>query len=295
MNIRQLEAFRAVMVAGSVTGAGEILRISQPAVSRLIADLERDVGFSLFARRRKRLHPTPEATYLFGEVERSFSGVDKITQVVQDIRNLKTGYLQIACLASLSFRFLPAVVTEFLAGRPDVMVSLQPRSSAKMVEWIEAQQFDIGIAELPAEHPAIDLEPVSLRCVCVLPPGHPLAHKEIISAADLDGLPFISLNRDHATSRHLQNAFAQARAKRNVWVETRLFATACGFVASGGGVSVVDPLTAADYVPWGVEIRRFEPAIPFDIGILFPAHRPRSRLVESFAATLEERLRPFAA
>ncbi len=294
MNIRQLEAFRAVIVAGSVTGAGEILRISQPAVSRLIADLERDVGFMLFARRKKRLHPTPEATYLFNEVERSFSGLDKIAQVVEDIRDLKTGYLQIACLASLSFRFLPDVVSEFLAGRPDVMVSLQPRASTKMLEWIEAQQFDIGIAELPAEHPAVEVKPVSLRCVCVLPAGHPLAARETITPADLDGLPFISLNRDHMTFHHLQNAFAAARAVRDIRVETRLFAPACAFVAKGAGVSVVDPVTAADYAAWGVVARPFEPAIPFDMGILFPAHRPRSRLVEAFAATLEEHLEAFA-
>ena len=75
IRLRQLEAFRAVMHAASVTQAAEVLRISQPAVSRLIASLEQDLGFALFSRRRGRLLPTPESTFLLGEVERAISNL----------------------------------------------------------------------------------------------------------------------------------------------------------------------------------------------------------------------------
>ena len=61
MNHRQVEAFQAVMETGSVTKAGKVLYISQPAVSRLISDLESNVGFKLFFRRKGRLEPTVKA------------------------------------------------------------------------------------------------------------------------------------------------------------------------------------------------------------------------------------------
>jgi len=64
MRIRQLEAFRAVMLCQTVTKASEMLHISQPAATRLIADLEESIGFTLFERIRGRLIPTPEAQTL---------------------------------------------------------------------------------------------------------------------------------------------------------------------------------------------------------------------------------------
>lgn len=292
MKIRQIEAFRAVMIAESVTRAAEMLKISQPSMSRLIADLETNTGLALFARRKGRLYPTPEAMYLYDEVEKSFVGLEKISDVVRDIRNLKTGQLRIACLPGLALRFLPALITEFLHDRPEVMVSLQPRSSPKIHEWLESQQFDIGIAE-PTDHPAIDIELLEFRCVCVLPKGHYLANKDVITPKDLDGLPFISLNSDHMTTHQMANAFRAAGAKRNISVETRLFAPACAFVAEGRGVAIADPITAAECKCWGIVARRFEPAITFEFGILYPAHRPHSLLIDEFVSVLKERIKPY--
>lgn len=59
MNIRQVEAFRAIMQSGSASRAAEALGITQPAVTRLVAELEKTIGFPLFDRTRGRLDPTP--------------------------------------------------------------------------------------------------------------------------------------------------------------------------------------------------------------------------------------------
>src|SRR3546814_18341 len=76
MNLRQLEAFRAVMVTRSITQAAQSMHLSQPAVSKLIADLEYAIGFKLFVRTKgSALTVTPEAEYFYHEVERSFIGV----------------------------------------------------------------------------------------------------------------------------------------------------------------------------------------------------------------------------
>ena len=65
INLRQLEAFRAVIITGSITGAASYLHVSQPAVSRLIADLEHSIGFALFERRNRRLHVKPEGEIFY--------------------------------------------------------------------------------------------------------------------------------------------------------------------------------------------------------------------------------------
>ena len=93
MNLRQLEAFRAVILGQTVTRAAEMLCISQPAATRLIASLEEDIGFSLFDRIKGRLQPTPEAMTLYQEVQRSLLGVERIARTAQDIlwRRTKLG------------------------------------------------------------------------------------------------------------------------------------------------------------------------------------------------------------
>ena len=75
LNLRQLEAFRATMRSGSITEAAEIMHISQPSVSRLIADIERSVGFPLFLRSGRGLTPTLEANTFYKGVEGMFVGV----------------------------------------------------------------------------------------------------------------------------------------------------------------------------------------------------------------------------
>jgi DNA-binding transcriptional LysR family regulator len=86
VNIRQLEAFRAVMIARSTTGAAELLDVSQPAVSRLIVQLEASLELTLFDRSSGRLAPTPEALLLHEEVERTVVSVDKIRELAREIK-----------------------------------------------------------------------------------------------------------------------------------------------------------------------------------------------------------------
>ena len=78
MNLRQLEAFRATMRSGSITGAAKLLHISQPSVSRLIAELESSLGFQLFTRTGHGLVSSVEARKFQQSVESMFIGMDKL-------------------------------------------------------------------------------------------------------------------------------------------------------------------------------------------------------------------------
>jgi hypothetical protein len=80
MELHQLEAFSAVMSAGSITGAGRLLERSQPAVTRQIQELEADLGYALFNRNGPRVTPTHRAFLLYEEVERSLIGLKSIEQ-----------------------------------------------------------------------------------------------------------------------------------------------------------------------------------------------------------------------
>lgn len=287
MNIRQLKALRAVIETGTTTQAADILAVTQPAISSLISTLESEVGFKLFERVKGRLVPTLEADRMAEEAERTIASFHRMEQVTRDLRNLATGQLRIACMPGLALDFLPRVLARFLEDKPDIVTSLQIRSSSRVRGWISAQYFDLGIAELPADNPAIHVEPLQMRCVCVIPEGHPLAKKKVITPRDLHEVPFVTLNQDHMTYFRIAEAFEEAGAKLTPRAEVQLFAPACAMVATGGCVSIVDPVSAKVYAGRGLVARPFQPTIRFDIGLLFPAHRPRSLLMQNFVASLK--------
>lgn len=284
MNLRQLEAFRAVMLTGSVTHAAQSMHLSQPAVSKLIADLEYAIGFKLFVRTKgSALTVTPEAGYFFHEVERSFIGVDALKKTASDIRNLSTGNLHIASLPALSFNFLPEVIRAFREDHPGVSIHLDTHSSSTVRQLVANQQFDVGLATRTHEMPGVSAS-TFLRSVgaCILPPGHRLSGREYIEPADLAGEPFVSLMHGDKTRRRVDRIFEDAGVERDLVVETQYAITHCNLVARGVGCSIVNPATAIDFVALGLVVVPFRPRIEFEYMLYTPSLRPLSQTALRF-------------
>lgn len=289
MKPRQIEAFRAVIEAGSVTAAADRLRISQPAVSKLIMELERTTRLALFVRDKQRFVPTPEARLLFEEVDRVFQGLDRIERFADDLREKRTGRLRIGCLPSLGLRVVPDLIARFAADKPDVHLTAHVRTSSKIADWVLGQQVDLGISLLRIDHPSVHVEPLTqANAVCIVPAGHALAAKTAVTPGDLRDVPFIGLGREDHAEQMVSRVFDNESIPRRVQLETNLSAVACRLVAAGAGVSIVDPFTAAEFSPADIVVRPFHPPISFDMWLLYPAHRPRSRLIEVFVDALRE-------
>src|SRR6185369_11596181 len=159
MNFRQIEAFRAVMLTGSMTEAAVSLGTSQPRISRLVAQLEAVTGFQLFIRGSARLQPTAEALAFYREVEHVFSGLTSLAQTAKNIKSFGTGHIRIACLPALALGFMPRVIKRFTDKHPDINISLQARSSSTVLEWTAAHQCDIGLAARGPEIKGVNSEP----------------------------------------------------------------------------------------------------------------------------------------
>jgi DNA-binding transcriptional LysR family regulator len=193
MNLKHIEAFRAVMVAGSMTSAAKELFTSQPNVSRLISQLERETGLMLFQRTGARLVPTSEGTAFFREVERAYVGLQGLANAAAQIRNLGTGRLRIATVPSAGLTLVPRAIDRFQRLHPGVTVSLHVNTSSTVNHWTASQFCDLGVAVYVSEASTCEVELLSnLAAVCVLPAGHPLAKKSVIKPADLQGESFIS-------------------------------------------------------------------------------------------------------
>jgi DNA-binding transcriptional LysR family regulator len=294
VNVRQLEAFRAVIETGSVTRAANTLRISQPAVSKLLMQLTRECGFSLFRRRGNRLIPTAEAMTLFGEVERVFVGVENVARFASDIRDLRAGQLSIAAFPAIATRVLPKIITSFREDHPGTAVSLVSRSSRSLVDWIAAQRADLGVSLMTAETPNVVYETLgSFAGVCVCHPDHRLAGKGVVTASDLHGEPFIEIGAEDRSRYRVDRAFEGLQVHRHLVIEAQQAEAACAFAAVGAGVAIVEPFSAAGFRPDELAVRPFLPVVAFDMWLMYPTFRPRTQMANAFVEFLRGALEPF--
>ena len=144
---RHVEVFRAVMTAGSVTGAAEALFTSQPTISRELSRMESLLRLALFDRVRGRLQPTAQAYALFDEVQRSYAGLERVADTALRLRQFTEGQLSLACLPAFSHALLPGACARFQAAHPGVSVSVNPYESPLLEERLAAQAHDLGLTE----------------------------------------------------------------------------------------------------------------------------------------------------
>ncbi len=292
-SFRQLQSFVEVMRRGSVSEAGRVLGRTQPAVSAMLASLEKELGFSLFVRERKRLTPKPEAYYFLEEAEFVLGRLAKSARTMQEICNLERGKLRIACNPAASGFIMPKVVSRFLKNRPDVKVSLMMRSSEVVEEWIASQQYDIGFAEAFPERNTVQAETFELESVCAIPWHSSLAKKDVIPPSDLDNEPLALLYDEHITFTKTRESFFDAGAQINQRFELRTFLPALQLVEDGLCFCICDQISAASYnlyrpVEGGIVFKPFRPKITLPMSIITPANRPASLLAIEFCRLLRE-------
>ena len=216
MNVRQLEAFRAVMARGPSRCAAA-LNVSQPAVSQFIALLERSCGFALFTRDTGRLRPTREAEALLAEVQHLFDGVQRVARVAVALRELNWGVVSVAAFPAMAKRILPEIVAAYCKDRPEVRFRIESMRSRSLIDAVAAQHVDMGLSVLPGDREeAESVHLLRLRAVCMLPCGHRLAAKSRIHARDLANERFISLGRQDQSRLFIDKIFDDLQVPRRM-------------------------------------------------------------------------------
>lgn len=244
MNMRHIEAFRAVMISGSVIGAAKLLNVTQPGVSRTIALMELRLGYDLFQRKGRRLTPTSEGEALYREVEQLYVGIDRITQVAYDIRHHRAGALRLATLPALAHWLVPAVVAQFLATRPQVRVFVQTLPSTQIADLVATRQFDLGVVELPMSKSGVNVQPLPpAPIVAVLPVDHRLAVREMLTLGDLAGERLVLPSPQSYLRFQIDDAFNRGGVSPQVVAETPTSPFICALVAEGVGIGLVSTWT----------------------------------------------------
>lgn len=291
MNMRHIEAFRAVMISGSVVGAAKLLNVTQPGVSRTIALLELRLGYDLFQRKGRRLAPTSEAEALYREVEQLYVGIDRITQVAYDIRHHRAGALRLATLPALAQWLVPAVVARFLATRPQVRIFVQTLPSTQIADLVATRQFDLGVVELPMSKSGVTVQPLPpAPIVVVLPASHSLAGRDALALGDLYGERLVLPSPQSYLRYQIDDAFNRQGIAPQVVAETPTSPLVCALVAEGAGIGLVSAWTPSPHGDTRIVQRPLQEPLQSQYAFLRAEGAVPMVLVDEFQAMLANQM-----
>ncbi|KQN52399.1 LysR family transcriptional regulator [Rouxiella silvae] len=286
LDLRQLEAFSAVISSGSVTAAAKVLQRSQPAVSRLIQDLENAMGYPLFLRNGPRIHPTEQALRLHEYVETALISLQQIRLRANEIWKEEKTPLLVAATPSMASGLLPMALAKI---NLDDAVQILSDSAEQTAHAIITAQAELGVSSLPLEHQGVLVHWIGQsRCVLALKESDPLAQKSQISLGDLADRKLITPYNPYRLRRRYEQVLRKAKVKPAGIIETNSSVNILACIRAGLGVAILEPVTAYGLPLSGVVLRELDVDIPYYFGVTTPLSKPPRPIVLALIEALKQ-------
>jgi DNA-binding transcriptional LysR family regulator len=291
LSARQLEAVLALAEYGSFVAAAARLRISQPALTRLVKRLETALGVRLFERSTRKVQITAAGREFAAVAERILNDLGITVQSVREVAEERRGLVVISSVMSVAGGLLPGIVASYRADRPGVEIHVREGVHAAVVEDVRSGVADFGIGyvdELPefAIGTALGRE----TFCAVVPARHKLAAKRHVSLADLAGQPIVALPTESRTRRTIDAAAATAGLTLRQMVTVTQVATLLGLVGAGVGVGIVPKGAARGPMGRGLRVIPLgPPLLTRRLGLIALREREPTPAASGFLALLKQR------
>jgi LysR family transcriptional regulator, carnitine catabolism transcriptional activator len=241
--VRQLAAYAAVARAAGFTAAAAQLHMSQSALSRAVADLERQLGVQLLERDTRNVQLTPAGIEALRVAERIVTAHQAGMRELRRYLNGESGTVAVAALPSVAAMLLPGVVSAFRAQYPLATVRIMDGLDGAVHHRVLTGDADFAITSADTSATGLEHRPlVHDRFYAVLPPQHRLTQRESVTWADLAAEQFLAVAPTSSVRRLTDSAFAQAGLDVKPATEAGNVATVGGLIAAGLGVSAMPAL-----------------------------------------------------
>lgn len=248
-------ALLKVIEIGSFTKAAELLGYTQPALSQMVASLERELSIKILYRSRYGIRLTPEGQRLYPSIQNSVLQYEAMRRTADEIRGLNSGVVRIGTVSSVSCHWLPGVIRAFWQEHPNIQIVLHQGDYTSIPEWVRTGAVDFGFVN---PHAVKGMETTIIKSGefrAVLPKNHPLAGKKSLVLEDFAEEPFLLLE-EGAYSEPLE-AFRAAGIAPNIRLRVHDDYSILSMVEQGLGVSILTELvlhkTSYDVVALPIE------------------------------------------
>jgi LysR family carnitine catabolism transcriptional activator len=290
VGLKHIKAANSVALYGSFTAAAADLGMTQSAVSRLVLQLEKQLGVSLFLRSTRNVALTAPGREFTASTKRFIDDLDIQVANARALGGQIRGRLTISCLISITHHVVPDAVLKYRKAHPGVEVHIREGLGSEVHEDVRSGLADFGVGNTTSlNQEVVADEIVQESCFAVLPSKHKLRNKSAITLKDLKNEEFVSLPTGAGLRRQIDSiADANGLVLKHMTVVEQ-FGTIFDFVAADVGVAIVPASALPKRHQYGVVVKRLaSPPIVRSIGIL----RLRNRALTPAATGFLDIFRP---
>lgn len=285
-DIRAMEAFVAVVSSGSMTAAAKMLGISQPAVTRLVRDLEAYVGFDLFQRNGPVISPTEQGMRFFDESRRVMATLDHLHNRAQAIRDERIGAVDIVATPTMAAGIVSQVLARLSDILPD-MVHIETTTAEQVVHALRQNTADLGFSAFPVDNDRLKrLASFDSCLVSVVQKGSEFDTDTPLPMSVFSDVRLATVGNSFRVRHLISRAMQDQGVQPNGEILTNSSLNAVMAASTGIGIAICDPVTAFGVPVQGVSVRPLETHIKYSWGLFTPQksniHVHLSKLTEAF-------------
>jgi LysR family carnitine catabolism transcriptional activator len=269
MDVRKLSLFLAVVDHGSFTKAAAASYLSQPGLSKAVADLEQEMGARLFDRVGHRVRLTASGEALVAPARQVLRDITTAETAVAAVANVETGSVMVGCLPTLASDPMASIIGAFRQDHSGVKVQLAaPDDPADLLSMVRSGTVEIAVTEAKRAPPGLVAHPLaSQELVAILPPGSS-PPKGPLSLRRLAQYPLVVTPPGTSSRGVLDDALAAATIELTVAVETAQRDAVLPLVLAGAGAALVPPSVAQMAALQGAVAAHLRPALTRSIALL---------------------------
>ncbi|WOI58329.1 LysR family transcriptional regulator [Palleronia sp. LCG004] len=251
------------MSSGSMTGAARYLGIGQPAVTRMVRDLEASVGFQLFHRNGPRISPTDRGLRFYEEVQRLTAGMREIRARAGAIRDERLPGFDVAATPTMAGGLVGPAMAALGPGLPE-LVTLKTMSAEHVARALKDRSADYGLSAFPFDHADLKRHVIAAsNLVAAVPTGGPFDRAGPMALAEVADTRLVTVGNAYRIRHTIDRAFADAGIETRRQMATNSSLNAVMAARAGLGVAIVDPVTAWGIPIEGVTIRPLAVDLPY--------------------------------
>jgi DNA-binding transcriptional LysR family regulator len=281
VSLRQLKVFLAVASSRSFSRAGAAVGLTQPAVSRWVRDLEAELGVRLLDRTTREVELTEAGAKLAGALERLIDELETVLQETHSVAEQHSGKVRVASAPTLSASLMPQCISACARSYPGIRLLLRDQSQKLVLDSVRSGEVDFGLAIEPEQAEDLHTQKLMRDPFClVCRAEHPLARRERVPWASLQGERLVLLDYSSGSRRLIDQALQQRRVQADIVQEVGHLTSAFRMVEEGIGLSIV-PAQGLPFPQPGLVARPLTPQVCRDIMLLRRRNRSLSPAAEA--------------
>ncbi|MBD8034768.1 MULTISPECIES: LysR family transcriptional regulator [Solibacillus] len=273
MEIEQLQYFKTVATMQHMTRAAEVLAISQPALSKSIANIEQHLGVPLFNREGRSIYLNRFGELFLQSVNVILDEYDRIKEEFEDIIKPGSGEVSFGFIHTLGMEVVPELIASTSAAFPNMHFSLTQATSLNLMKRLEEGAIDLCLSQ-KIESKVIEIETEELfveELFVIVPTTHPLAMQESVKLDEVKNEPFIAIKKGNSLRQLVDEFFLDAGIELNTTFAAEEMHTVAGFVGAGMGISLIPNIKGLDH--YKVKRLKVDPPCYRSVGVSWAKNR----------------------